>query len=185
MKKLTLGMMILLSFIFVGCGSDSSDKSVEDTNNNSSISTNSSVSEKQTNKSTTPTPVVPSGIASEIAQVGENMREKVENIITEATETAKVKASEDVLASKTVNNTEITNSGKILYTKCVGCHGTNGEKVALGKSKIIKNMTKEQIVNALKGYQTGTYGGTMKGVMVGQVSGMTDSDIEQIADYIR
>ena len=28
--------------------------------------------------------------------------------------------------------------GATAYKKCVACHGANGEKVALGKSKIIK-----------------------------------------------
>lgn len=48
------------------------------------------------------------------------------------------------------------------YAKCVACHGANGEKVALGKSKIIKDMTKEDFVASLKGYQDGTYGGAQK-----------------------
>ena len=47
------------------------------------------------------------------------------------------------------------------YAKCVACHGATGEKVALGKSKIIKDMTKAEIVASLKGYQDGTYGGAM------------------------
>ena len=29
--------------------------------------------------------------------------------------------------------------GAAAYAKCVGCHGANGEKVAMGKSKIIKD----------------------------------------------
>jgi len=46
-----------------------------------------------------------------------------------------------------------------LYKKCAGCHGQTGEKVALGKSKVIKDMSKADIVVALKGYKDGTYGG--------------------------
>ncbi len=41
---------------------------------------------------------------------------------------------------------------------CVGCHGQNFEKAALGKSKIVKDMTKDEIVKALKGYKDGSYG---------------------------
>ena len=70
------------------------------------------------------------------------------------------------------------------YAKCVACHGANGEKAALGKSKIIKDMTKADFVAALKGYQDGSYGGAMKGVMAGQVKGMTEADMTQIADLI-
>ena len=70
------------------------------------------------------------------------------------------------------------------YAKCVACHGATGEKVALGKSKIIKDMTKAEIVASLKGYQDGTYGGAMKGVMLGQVKNLTDADIADIAKQI-
>jgi len=31
------------------------------------------------------------------------------------------------------------------YDKCVTCHGANGEKAAMGKSKIIKDMTKADL----------------------------------------
>lgn len=70
------------------------------------------------------------------------------------------------------------------YTRCVGCHGASGEKVALGKSKIIKDMTKQEIVDAMVGYKNGTYGGAMKGLMVGQVKALSQGDIEAIANKI-
>ena len=70
------------------------------------------------------------------------------------------------------------------YKKCVGCHGANGEKVALGKSKIIKDMTKADIETALLGYQAGTYGGAMKGLMTGQVKGLSAADIKDIANQV-
>ena len=67
---------------------------------------------------------------------------------------------------------------------CVGCHGANFEKAALGKSKVVKEMTKENIVTALKGYKDGSYGGAMKGVMKGQADKLSDADIEAIATQI-
>jgi len=67
------------------------------------------------------------------------------------------------------------------YKKCAGCHGATGEKVALGKSKVISDMTKQEVVDSLKGYQAGTYGGAMKGLMVAQVKGLSDADIDAIA----
>ena len=45
-------------------------------------------------------------------------------------------------------------------------------------------MTKAEIVASLKGYQDGTYGGAMKGLMVGQVKGLDDASIQAIADQI-
>lgn len=70
------------------------------------------------------------------------------------------------------------------YKKCAGCHGTNGEKVALTKSKVISDMSKQEIVDSLKGYQDGTYGRDMKNLMVNQVKGLSDEDISAIAEKI-
>ena len=74
--------------------------------------------------------------------------------------------------------------GAALFNKCAACHGVNGEKHALGKSKIIKNMSKEQLVTAIKGYQNGSYGGAMKALMKGQVASMSDEEIQTVAKYI-
>ena len=68
---------------------------------------------------------------------------------------------------------------------CVGCHGKGFEKKAMGKSKVVKDMSHEAIVAALKGYKAGTYGGAMKGLMKGQVASLSDADMEAIADQIK
>ena len=67
---------------------------------------------------------------------------------------------------------------------CAGCHGANFEKSALGKSKIVKDLSKEEIVTALKGYKAGTYGGAMKSVMKPNADKLSDEDIEAIATQI-
>jgi len=68
---------------------------------------------------------------------------------------------------------------------CAGCHGADFSKKALGKSKVVKDMSKEEIVAALKGYKAGTYGGAMKGMMAGQVKNLDDAAIEAIAAEIK
>lgn len=68
---------------------------------------------------------------------------------------------------------------------CAGCHGADFSKAALGKSKIVKDMSKEDIIAALKGYKAGTYGGPMKGMMAGQVKSLDDAAIEAIAAEIK
>ena len=65
---------------------------------------------------------------------------------------------------------------------CKSCHGQHFEKHALGKSKIVKDMSEKEIVTALKGYKDGTYGGSMKGIMKGQVARI--SDIEGTAKSV-
>ncbi len=67
---------------------------------------------------------------------------------------------------------------------CAGCHGQNFEKHALGKSKIVKDLTHAEIATALKGYKAGTFGGPMKGVMKGQVARYSDADLEAFSKTI-
>ena len=61
---------------------------------------------------------------------------------------------------------------------CTGCHGQYFEKAAMGKSKIVKDMSYEEIKHAMMGYKNGTYGDTLKGVMEAQVKHLSDEDIE-------
>ena len=70
------------------------------------------------------------------------------------------------------------------FKKCSSCHGKNGEKKALGKSQIIKGWKVKKISDALHGYKNGTYGGSMKGLMKGQVVKLSDADIEELSAYI-
>ncbi len=71
-----------------------------------------------------------------------------------------------------------------LTQKCAGCHGAHFQKKALGVSKVVKNMTADEIVKALEGYQKGI-GGPMKGIMKGQIAGYNDADFKAIAKYIK
>ncbi len=74
--------------------------------------------------------------------------------------------------------------GADLFKKCAACHGQQGEKAALGKSKIIKDMTKAEIETALKGYKDGSYGGSSKALMKGQAASLNDAQIKTIAAHI-
>ena len=65
---------------------------------------------------------------------------------------------------------------------CTGCHGKDFEKSAMGKSKVVKDMTAADIETALTGYKDGSYGGTMKGVMKGQANKMSEDDIKAFAE---
>ncbi|WP_197548350.1 nitrate reductase cytochrome c-type subunit [Sulfurovum sp. ST-21] len=68
---------------------------------------------------------------------------------------------------------------------CAGCHGQHFEKKAMGKSKIVKDMSEADILIALKGYKNGTYGGAMKGLMKGQVASLSDADMKAMAAAIK
>lgn len=67
--------------------------------------------------------------------------------------------------------------------KCAVCHGSQGEKKALNKSKIINQVTKEEFVTALKGYQDKTFGGALKNVMYPQAKPLSDEQIKALADF--
>jgi len=71
-----------------------------------------------------------------------------------------------------------------LFKKCAGCHGVHAEKKALGKSKVIASLGEDGVKKALHGYKDGTYGGSMKGIMKGQVARLSDADIDSLAKYI-
>lgn len=75
--------------------------------------------------------------------------------------------------------------GAAAYAKCVGCHGANGEKVALGKSAVITGQDAAKTIKQLNEYKAGTlnlYG--MGALMKGQVVSMDDATIKAVAEYI-
>lgn len=80
------------------------------------------------------------------------------------------------------NTTEV--SGEAVFNKCKSCHGNNAEKKALGSSQIIKGWEIAKIENALKGYQSGTYGAAMKNIMAAQAKGLSSEEIKKVATYI-
>ena len=59
--------------------------------------------------------------------------------------------------------------------RCVSCHGVDFELKALGVSKIVKNMSEQEIKAALDGYKKGL-GGPMKDLMIQEVNLGVDTD---------
>lgn len=74
--------------------------------------------------------------------------------------------------------------GADLFKKCASCHGATGEKHALNKSKIINEMSQEEIITALNGYKDGSYGGSMKALMKGQIASYSEEQIKSVAAFI-
>jgi len=68
---------------------------------------------------------------------------------------------------------------------CMACHGNDWSISALGKSAIVKNMSKKDIAKALKGYKNSSYGGQMKGLMKGQVARYSYAELDAIAEAIK
>lgn len=69
--------------------------------------------------------------------------------------------------------------------KCFGCHGQNFEKVALGKSKIVKDMTKDEITIALIEYKFNARTTPMAGIMYSQMKPFTLAEILSMSSLIK
>lgn len=95
---------------------------------------------------------------------------------------AVVSKSED--STPKVPTVASVDGGALYNQKCASCHGSKAEKSALNKSQIIAQFSETQIKEALKGYQTGTYGKEMKALMQGQAKGLNDAQINALAKYI-
>ncbi len=70
----------------------------------------------------------------------------------------------------------ITSMFSSVITVCQDCHGKNFENRALGRSKIVKNMSKKDIVEALKNFKNS------KSIMKSYSSRLNDKQIRQIAN---
>ncbi len=76
-------------------------------------------------------------------------------------------------------------AGAKLYSRCAACHGGDGKQSPPGTQGItIAGQSADDIAKKLKGYKDGSFGGTMKAVMAGQVASLSDADIQALADYI-
>lgn len=91
----------------------------------------------------------------------------------------------NILKLLAIGTLMLTSASGASTAVCKGCHGQNWEKAAMGKAKVVKDMSKAQIVKALQGYKDGTYGGAMKGLMKAQVKNLSTSDIEAMAADIK
>ncbi len=85
----------------------------------------------------------------------------------------------------TIGTLIITSTWGTSIAVCKGCHGQQWEDKAMGKSKVVKNMSKVEIINALKGYKNGSYGGVMKGLMVEQVKETSIAEMDALAEEIK
>jgi len=90
-----------------------------------------------------------------------------------------------------ISTNEISKSVKIsqvevsdLYAKCAGCHGLDGKKRVFGKSGRISGQSKSELVRKIKGYQKGSYGGSLKGLMAKQVASLTPEQVDALAEFI-
>lgn len=159
--------LICCSLLFIGCSeSASTQPPVAPENEPQSIT--AAVEENSTQPAIkSPVPAEANTVAP-IAQKG-----------AEPVKTASVKGAEKAPMPPAVDG------GALFGQKCSSCHGAKGEKSALNKSQVIAGWQETQVKDALKGYQTGTYGKEMKALMQGQAKGLNDTQIDALAKHIQ
>lgn len=76
-------------------------------------------------------------------------------------------------------------AGKRIYTLgCASCHGQKGETKASAGSMAIKDMSKEDFMEAIKGYRNGDYGGSAKYSMIPYANTVTADELNNIYEYL-
>ena len=160
-------------FVLSGCGEDTQKAVAEATAKSVELSEKSGTDVTDATKKTA------TKLAKEATSVATQAVESVKESATETLEEAKQEISKVVVAQAPGDR------GEKLYTKCAGCHGTNGEKPALGKSAVLAGQSASALADKLKAYKAGTRNVTGMGtLMQGQVASLSKSDMLALAEYI-
>ena len=183
-------MSAILALFLIGCGDDSK-KETQTTEAKVPVASEVKAEVAEVPK-TAETPVE-EAVKDESLKAQEYAKTSVEEVAKEAQEVVTPVVAEvkeevvekvEEVATPVVAATTSSSNGEALYKVCSSCHGANAEKAALGKSQVIKGWSADKIASALNGYKVGTYGGTMKSVMIGQVSKLSPEDVKALSEYI-
>ncbi len=183
MDKRFLLAIFAACVLFLGCSNESKDEVKKATNTtiDKVAEATSSVTQKakeviqDVKKETTP-------IVDEVVEKSKEAVETSKEVAVEVTK--KAVDMKETVQKKIHDATAPSVDTKALYVRCASCHGQSAEKKALNSSQVVKGWSKEKIFTALKGYKAGTYGGAMKGVMVGQLKDFDNAQLEALASHI-
>lgn len=75
-------------------------------------------------------------------------------------------------------------SGEEVYTVCAACHGGNGRDTMMPNYPKIGGQNRDYLVSALKAYRDGRRQGTFAELMRQTAAGLSDAEIEAVADYV-
>lgn len=166
---------LLLTLTFIACSSDQQQTYTQVSNNATKVEVEipkQKVSVDKQVKTAMPKPAVTTVPAKAVIPA---------NVAASKSVAAPIISKAEKVASTTTN----TPNGRVLFqTKCLSCHGAKAEKKALNKSHIIAGWNSSRIIDALTGYQNGTYGSSMKAVMQMQAKKLSSSEIKALAEHI-
>ena len=186
MNKLTVLSIVVASLLLFGCGDDPKEVTtpvVEKATETTAPAVEKTTIEKATEavKEATATAVEKT---KEVAKEAEKVAGEAIDATKEVAKEAKEAVVQKVTEVKEAVAEKVAEVSAVDTKACGACHGAEFEKKAMGVSKIVKDMSKEDIIIALKGYKDGSYGGNMKGLMKGQLATFDDAKIEAVADQI-
>ncbi|QKI90323.1 c-type cytochrome [Thiomicrorhabdus xiamenensis] len=72
-------------------------------------------------------------------------------------------------------------SGDKVYATCVGCHGAQGEG---GVGPKLAGQAVDAVVDKLQRYKAGEQIGPLTGMMAPMASGLSDADMQAVAEYV-
>lgn len=81
----------------------------------------------------------------------------------------------------------LADSAPKIFAKCIACHGQDGQAIAPGArgGTSIAGLSKQKLIADLKGYRAQfTDNGGAKSIMYLQARDLSDSDIQELAEYI-
>ncbi|MEN8717300.1 MAG: c-type cytochrome [Sulfurovum sp.] len=194
-KKLIFTFIASAAILFTGCTEEKEAETkveVQTEQSNSKIITDASKEVVNTVSEATSQVIENLKNDETVEETKKMVVETTKEVVNDTMKTAEKIVNETVntvapAVAKAIENvapTKVAVDGKKLYASCAACHGANAEKKALNMSQVIAGWDKQKIMDALNGYKDGTYGGPMKGVMVGQVSTKTPEEIEALATFI-
>jgi cytochrome c553 len=192
-------LSIISCFILAGCGSGSDKQNTSGQMPSETFDNlNKSVQNVISSTANTTSNLIEK--ADEIVKGVTQKTDEATNILSENLEKVNQKANETIqsvgkIADKVMQKAEDTTSiaasplndfenGKKVFKRCIPCHGPKANLSAVGKSQDISKWNKDSIVNALKGYKDGTYGGSSKATMISSIKSLKPQDITDVASYI-
>ena len=188
-------LSVALAFVLIGCSDSAESSSAKKEISNQVQETAQVVSKTKeatavvveqaktiTKESVKQVKEITQKVAIEVKKASAQAVENVAHSTAELATKVEVQAKE--VTEEVSSVAKPTIDGKVVFTKCVGCHGSNGERKALGKSQLIQGWEISKTVAALNGYKDGSYGSSMKGVMKSQISKLSDEEIKAVAEYI-
>jgi cytochrome c553 len=100
---------------------------------------------------------------------------------------AKVYKKDDGIISTILGGSTSNQDGKALYVKkCASCHGQKGEEGAGAGSRLLKDMTADEIEYSMSKYKRDNhFGGSMKALMHNVSVALRGTDIKAITSYIK